>query len=601
MKLKNAPNMKQQPPNATAVKIIYGVQAWDFAKLPPVERTRAEIELEEALPSDKANITPIVLGVDELDKIHRLRIAPPTAETITLQRANKGEAIHYNTLTAICLNLAYNTNAKNVKMIDEAEQLLEDLSDYIHRLRTEKDERERAEAITKQDEIILNFADEKPKPRQIVNAFLKWNKKPLRRDVLLSKTYQYNGKVWEFISEEELRRKVYKFYDELDVHFTLNQVNKTAETVNLQIEPLPQENPDYIGFKNGVLNKKTGEFQHHQLDHYIRFIDDFYCKTDSLETPYFNDWINFTSNGNQQKKNAILAGLYMILTNRHEWGLFIEATGTAGAGKSIFGEIATILNGKGNTAIIDLKAFEDLKGRSILVGKTLAYSPDQKPYRGTADDLKAMTGGDPLKVKLLYKDELEIKVNAVFMMSTNYPITFTDRKGGITRRRVIIPFDRAIPKEKKDVHFIEKVRAEVYGITNLLLRTYPKAENARKTLEEYQELNEGVEIKQEANHLIDFAKAFTIQKDSIKGLKWGSNYINSKTTKDNALYKAYLHYCDCQNLKTPLNLSAFKQALPDALKETGEKGEIIQLKSNGIVSTNIHWKHKDQTLNEWES
>lgn len=593
--------MKRQPPKTDSVKIIAGVQAWDFAKAPPPARTADEIALNQVIPDTMAeNIPPVVLGVEELDNIHRLRIAPQSVKNITIQRANQGEDLPQEKITAICLNIAEKTQATHIILQDEAEQLLENLSEYIHRLRHNAETKQTAEMITKAENIALNLNDEKPKQKEIVNAFLKWNKAPLRRDIISGRTFEYNGILWSYISDEELKRKVADFYDDLDVDYSFTKISKLADLITLRIDKLPQENPYFIGFRNGVLNKKTGEFLPHKADHFIRFIDDFNCTTHSKKTPFFDDWLDFVSHNNEPKKQAILAGLYMILTNRHEWGLFLEATGTAGAGKSIFGEIATIINGKGNTAILDLKAFEDIKGRVVLIGKTLAYSPDQKPYKGTADDLKAMTGGDPIKIKQLYRDEIEIKVNAVFMMSTNYPITFTDRNGGITRRRVIIHFTRAIPKEKKDVNFIEKVRQEVYGITNLLLSYFPNPETARKTLEAYQDLNEGLEIKREANSLIDFARAFTVKPQNVNGLKWGSNYINSKTTKNNALYKAYLHYCECHNLKNPLNLSAFKQAMPDALKEAGEKAEVTQHKTGGYIFTNIHWRDREQTLKEWE-
>lgn len=155
-------------------------------------------------------------------------------------------------------------------------------------------------------------------------------------------------------------------------------------------------------------------------------------------------------------------------------------------------------------------------------------------------------------------------------------------------------------KRKKDVKFIDKVRAaEVYGIANLLLNCFPTPEDARRILVEYQEANEGAEIKEKANHLIDFSKAFEVRASTGKGLRWGSNYINSNTTKENALYKAYLHYCECYNIK-PLNLRTFKNALPDALKEAGQKQEIREVKENGIPTTNIYWKHKNQSFNEWE-
>ncbi|MDG6362539.1 hypothetical protein, partial [Glaesserella parasuis] len=59
-KLKNAPNMKLQKPNAENAFIIIGSQAWDFAKAPPAERTQGEIALDNVLPQgDKS--PPIVL------------------------------------------------------------------------------------------------------------------------------------------------------------------------------------------------------------------------------------------------------------------------------------------------------------------------------------------------------------------------------------------------------------------------------------------------------------------------------------------------------------------------------------------------------------
>ena len=83
----------------------------------------------------------------------------------------------------------------------------------------------------------------------------------------------------------------------------------------------------------------------------------------------------------------------MVLTNRHEWGLFLEATGTAGAGKSVFSRIASIINGESNTGYINLQELEIDRKRAMLIGKSLAISPDQKPYKGSADELKAITGG----------------------------------------------------------------------------------------------------------------------------------------------------------------------------------------------------------------
>lgn len=186
------------------------------------------------------------------------------------------------------------------------------------------------------------------------------------------------------------------------------------------------------------------------------------------------------------------------------------------------------------------------------------------------------------------------------MMSTNYPITFTDRNGGITRRRVIILFDRKIPKEKKDVYFMEKVRAEIYGIVNKLLARFPNPEEARLILEDYQAQGEAVAVKREANHLVDFASAFKIDSNLKPLMMWGSN--RTQKSEDVALFKAYLFYCECLRLQQPLNLQSFKQAFPDALRDSGQTEKLIEIGvKNGYTLLNIHWKDRLTTIQRWEN
>ncbi|MCT8759986.1 D5 N like family protein [Glaesserella parasuis] len=545
---------------------------------------------------------PVILDSKSFAEIDSLFLAPTEQAFIKIFQVGEIPTLSEgNDLkNRILLNLSkHNPNVKTVEWLDVALQS-ENLTPHLERIRS-------GESVV--EEILQKKGDEKVNidlnqstltQKEILTAFLKWHAQPLRRDVVLGITYQFNGINWEVVSDEVLKRKCLDFYEAFDGDYTVHRLNRLAELITVKVKEMPVENPDYLGFQNGVLNKKTGEFLPHSEENFLRAIDPFECRTDCTNTPYFDDWLSFVSNGNQQKQDAILAGLYMILTNRHEWHLFLEATGEGGAGKSILGEIATVLNGKSNTAILDLKAFESEKGRAVLVGKTLAYSPDQKPYKGTADDLKAMTGGDPIKVKLLYKDELEIKVNAIFMMSTNYPITFTDRNGGITRRRVIILFDRKIPKEKKDVHFMEKVRAEIYGIVNKLLARFPDPEEARLILEEYQAQGEAVAVKREANHLVDFASAFKIDSNLKPSMMWGSN--RTQKAEDIALFKAYLFYCECLRLQQPLNLQSFKQAFPDALRDSGQTEKLIEIGvKNGYTLLNIHWKDRITTVQRWEN
>ncbi|HDR1038461.1 DUF5906 domain-containing protein [Pasteurella multocida] len=597
-KLKNAPHLAEQPlAPFEDMLILAGSKAWQAWNK---GKDEGWLLLCQAI-QHSATQKPVILGESQLKEIQALKLAEQEQQFIKIAIFGK---LSEQYKTAICLNLAKNTQARMVQFINNIGELVEDVSGYIQRLREDESTAQQAESIAPKAIIQLDFETEKPTQPEIAEAFLSWAEQPIRQDAGMGKTYEYNGVYWQALPEHALMQKIMAFFNAQNYRkYTARSLKSMAELVGIMAEKIPHANQDFIGFQNGVLNKKTGEFLTHNIHHYLRTIENFNCTTQNKNTPHFDDWIDFVSNGNQNKRNAILAGLYMVLTNRHEWGLFLEATGVGGAGKSVFSQIASIINGGGNTAYISLQELEIDRKRAMLIGKSLAISPDQKPYKGSADELKAITGGDSVTVKLVYVDDFAVKLNPVFMLVTNYPLGFTDRNGGIARRRIIIPFDRAIPKEKKDVHFIEKVQAEVYGIVNKLLALFPNPDNARAILEEYRDLNEGKGIKREANHLIDFLGHFELRDERKGALRLGSarsNVLNqANIIANDTLYSAYLFYCQCHNINQ-LNVLSFKSALSDAFKETGETVPYSEKMYNGYPTTNAYWKDRDLSIRQWE-
>ncbi|MGR6981256.1 DNA primase family protein [Testudinibacter sp. P27/CKL/0425] len=545
---------------------------------------------------------PVLVGEKELKNLPNVQIVPEDQEVASIHQAG---SLSNKEIEGIIYSIAKHSKVKTLRFYNQALQMT-DYSEKVEKIRTGNDEVNKMVVKSLNDEIDLHHASDGDK----VSAFLRWHSTPLRRDLTLSKTYHYTGTVWEEVSQERLERKTLAFYRDNKADYKIHTLRKLAELITLSVEEMPVESTDYIGFSNGVLNKKTGQFMPHNPDLGLRFIDNFPCNIASKATPHFNDWLNFVAGGSEEKKNAILAGLYMILTNQHHWGLFLEVTGIGGAGKSLLGEIAATLNGRGNSVIMEVKDFDKPETRSLFLGKSFAYSPDQKNYTGNADGLKAFTGGDVMTVKLLYRDPFDYKPTANYMMITNNPILFTDRNGGIARRRVIIFFDKPIPENKKDVNFIDKIKGEIYGIVHMLLKRFDdNPEEARQILESFRSHADGLTIKQKANHLIDFASAFRIEpilesdtprdkNAKINGLYWGSG--TSKRNADTALYQAYLKYCDCQNYNNRLSLLTFKQALPDALKEAGESAKFEERKKDNAQLTNIYWKDKHATFKEWE-
>lgn len=97
-------------------------------------------------------------------------------------------------------------------------------------------------------------------------------------------------------------------------------------------------------------------------------------------------------------------------------GVILEVTGVGGAGKSVFGQIASIINGSVTQLISVYQELEIDRKRSMLIGKSLAISPDQKPYKGSAEELKAITGRGLVTVKLLYIDNFDVKLDLVLCL-----------------------------------------------------------------------------------------------------------------------------------------------------------------------------------------
>ncbi|WP_324682513.1 DNA primase family protein [Bibersteinia trehalosi] len=599
-KLKNAPNMKKQPQDVYSVLLVAGSQAWDFAEVATL-RNSSEIAIDKFLPAD--NAPPIILTSETLENVARYRIAPPKVQQVTLWTANNGQPLDGTTLTAICSNLATHTTAKTVQLVDETGQLLEDLSGYIDRLRTDDSTQETAQQILKKAEQNAPLEplplSDRPTQRELLSHFLAWQKEPLKQDLLFKRTHRYNGKFWQALEDEELDRLVLKFFEELDLDFTDNRISSLARLVTKKIDELPPQAADLIGFQNVVLNKQTGEVFPFAPELNLRGIENFELNQNSTDTPHFDDWLHFvTDDGNDSDKRAvIMASLYMTLKNRNEWQKFIEITGIGGSGKSIMVQMMTMLNGSHNVATIDINGLDEPKLISGLIGKTLAYSPDQGDYKGMADGLKRLTGNETLKAHIFYKNPFDVVLNACFAMSTNYPLLFTDRNGGVSRRRIIIELNRKIPVERKDPYFREKLQGELYGIIQKVLAEFPDENTARMVLEEHIDTDTGLSIKQQGNHLIDFASYFKVSNDT-KGLRWGSNRTQEERPNEpKTIYKGYILYCECVGIK-PLNLRTFKTAFKDALKDCGEKTEVQEIKSS-YYFTNIHYKDKENALKEW--
>lgn len=200
--------------------------------------------------------------------------------------------------------------------------------------------------------------------------------------------------------------------------------------------------------------------------------------------PNFWRWLDRAASGNPTKRDVILAALFMVLANRYDCPLILEVTGPGGSGKSILAEIATMLAGEDNATSADINTLEDPRKRaSSLIGFSLIRLPYQEKWSGDGAGLKAITGGDAVSVYSKYQNPYSTHIPAVILAVNNNPMCFTDRSGGVSRRRVIIHFPEQIAPEERDPQLRDKIARELAVIVRQLMQQFSDPMSARALLQ----------------------------------------------------------------------------------------------------------------------
>ena len=400
--------------------------------------------------------------------------------------------------------------------------------------------------------------------------------------------YHYQDNVWQPISDKVLMRTLADLFTQSGEPFNPLRISSAVESLRLSLPIMGIPQKDVICFKNGVYELKSQTFRPHNKQDWLLVSNDidYYPakEKESLEThaPNFAKWLKRVS-GNQDKAKNILASLYMILANRHDWQLFLEVTGAGGSGKSVFAEIATMLAGKSNTVIGTMDALEKARDRALIVGYSLVILPDQPRYMGSGAGLKAITGGDEVAIDPKHKQPYSCKIPAVVLVINNEAMRFNERNGGISRRRVIFHFGKVIPEKERDLNLVSKIEQELPSIVRLLLNEFTNPIEAKERLHKQQQSEEATAIKRESDHLVDFC-SYLDTLDYPNGMLIGNLGIIPFNPKK-YLYHAYIEYVRNTGLNNPLSLSGFGASLNYAINEN--RKAYIKKRTNTGIKTNL--------------
>lgn len=589
--MKNAPNLKHLPREKFTEAIIFaGADAYAHAK-----------GWQEGLGKQVAEDTtpPIYLGPKQLAELANLNIVDKGRRSARVYLAGDIEPIQINAIGEK-LALAGVLDARLYKGIPDRHP--EDWHDYLKRLREETDSGE---------SIVVNLPVAKREPLQnsVVPALNQMGASQ-RGEVLLAHydgnlaihadsdtVHHYNGVVWNPLPDKELQREMAQIYIDSEVAYSQNAIKSAVETMKLSLPVMGVTARNLIGFSNGVFDTRTGQFREHNKTDWLLIASELPFsppaegETLATHAPNFWKWLRRSVASNDRKTDRVLAALFMVLANRYDWQLFLEVTGPGGSGKSVMAEICTMLAGKANTVSASMKALEDARDRALVVGYSLIIMPDMTRYAGDGAGIKAITGGDKVSIDPKHKAPYSTRIQAVVLAVNNNAMTFSDRSGGISRRRVIFNFSEVVPEDERDTMLAEKIEGELAVIIRHLLTRFASQDEAKRLLHEQQKSEEALTIKREGDSLVDFC-GYLLSSVACDGMFIGNAEIVPFSPR-RYLYHAYMAYMRANGLNKPVSLMRFGTDMPGAMAEYGKKYEKRKTKHGIRSNVTLHDDSED--------
>ena len=193
--------------------------------------------------------------------------------------------------------------------------------------------------------------------------------------------------------------------------------------------------------------------------------------------------------------------------------------------------------------------------------------------QGNTDIIKAVTAGDWVTGRDLYKNLMKFRPFAKHYLAMNKVPIITDHSHGMWRRILVIEFPRTFSEEEMDRDLEGKLIRELSGIFNWALEGYRRLRQKNFRLEESQSMKL---MKQDYRSEMDSVRAFANgclikTKDSKDRLKFGSTY------------EMYVAFCQDDGQKEYEKKNGFRKGLKDLgyRIEGWEPGLYLQCQDSG--------------------
>lgn len=269
------------------------------------------------------------------------------------------------------------------------------------------------------------------------------------------------------VNDEKMARK-------LCAERTINAVEKLART-----DPRIAESASawdrgemIINTPHGTLDLVTGQMQVHSPNDLLTRTSK---ASPSGDCPRWKKFLGEVTGGKAGLADYLQRVAGYCLTGRMTEQVFFFLHGTGANGKSVFIDaMSHVLGDYAATAPLDTftsanseRHPTDLAGLATARAVFVTETEQGRPWAESR--IKAITGGDTLRVRFLYRDFFEVQPTFKILVAGNTRPRLVGVGEAMKRRLHLIPFDVTIPVEQRDKTLLDQLHGERDGIFQWML------------------------------------------------------------------------------------------------------------------------------------
>ena len=388
--------------------------------------------------------------------------------------------------------------------------------------------------------------------------------------------WSYENGVWSLVDESNTLSLIARELDSLlPEGINDNKVRGVFKMLSHLHGERPKRRAGLIAYRNGVYDAINRKFLNHSPGFGVEgLLPCDYSESTSYPTSFVN-FVEMSANGNPERMELMLAQYKYHLENRVHDQIFFENIGDGGCGLSTHQAVLSAMLGDSTVAGIGLDKVDgrdkDKYATTELVGKTAWLISDAAGVVSDFPNLKAITGGDPVPIRDMFKKPYTTILPVTVSVFGNKAMQSTDRSGGLFRRRLVIKLDRVVTESEKDKYLKDRLIQELPSIIAYVQDQMPD-DKYYEVIEREKRGHDKMEVMAKTESIVGWIKdCVELTEDEEHRTQIGSlagwnrmSYKNRLEKARETLFANYLLWCESTGIDRPVK-SGFESAFIDAM------------------------------------